>query len=123
MLHSARVGILAALKRRETTGNGGYVDCALVDSTVGTLAFQALNYLVSGEVPKRIGNSHPNLVPYQEFPVADGRVPRGSSTSAASMRCVLACSTIHSLAQGGLWSCSLKLTVRLASARSGSSKP
>jgi len=68
------VGILAALTRRETTGAGGYVDCALVDSTVGTLAFQALNYLVSGEVPKRIGNSHPNLVPYQEFPVADGRV-------------------------------------------------
>jgi crotonobetainyl-CoA:carnitine CoA-transferase CaiB-like acyl-CoA transferase len=68
------VGILAALTRREKTGLGGYVDTALVDSTVGTLAFQALNYLVSGEVPKRIGNSHPNLVPYQEFPVADGRV-------------------------------------------------
>jgi crotonobetainyl-CoA:carnitine CoA-transferase CaiB-like acyl-CoA transferase len=70
----AAVGILAALKRRETTGRGGYVDCALVDSTVGTLTFQALNYLVSGEVPKRIGNAHPNLVPYQEFPVADGRI-------------------------------------------------
>ncbi len=70
----ATVGILAALKRRETTGRGGYVDCALVDSTVGTLTFQALNYLVSGEVPKRIGNAHPNLVPYQEFPVADGRI-------------------------------------------------
>ncbi len=68
------VGILAALARREKTGKGGYVDTALVDSTVGTLAFQALNYLVSGEVPKRIGNAHPNLVPYQEFPVADGRV-------------------------------------------------
>ncbi|MGB6508735.1 MAG: CaiB/BaiF CoA-transferase family protein, partial [Xanthobacteraceae bacterium] len=68
------VGILAALARREHTGRGGYVDAALVDSTVGTLAFQALNYLVSGEVPKRIGNAHPNLVPYQEFPVADGRV-------------------------------------------------
>ena len=62
------------LARREKTGRGGYVDTALVDSTVGTLAFQALNYLVSGEVPKRIGNAHPNLVPYQEFPVADGRV-------------------------------------------------
>src|SRR6204780_2265143 len=68
------VGILAALARREKTGKGGYVDTALVDSTVGTLAFQALNYLVSGEVPKRIGNAHPNLVPYQEFPVADGRI-------------------------------------------------
>jgi crotonobetainyl-CoA:carnitine CoA-transferase CaiB-like acyl-CoA transferase len=70
----ATVGILAALARREKTGLGGYVDAALVDSTVGTLAFQALNYLVSGEVPKRIGNAHPNLVPYQEFPVADGRI-------------------------------------------------
>jgi crotonobetainyl-CoA:carnitine CoA-transferase CaiB-like acyl-CoA transferase len=70
----ATIGILAALVRREKTGRGGYVDAALVDSIVGTLAFQALNYLVSGEVPKRIGNSHPNLVPYQEFPVADGRI-------------------------------------------------
>jgi crotonobetainyl-CoA:carnitine CoA-transferase CaiB-like acyl-CoA transferase len=70
----AAVGILAALVRRQNTGQGGYVDAALVDSTVGTLAFQALNYLVSGEVPKRIGNAHPNLVPYQEFPVADGRI-------------------------------------------------
>jgi crotonobetainyl-CoA:carnitine CoA-transferase CaiB-like acyl-CoA transferase len=70
----ATIGILAALARREKTGRGGYVDAALVDSIVGTLAFQALNYLVSGEVPKRIGNSHPNLVPYQEFPAADGRI-------------------------------------------------
>ena len=70
----AAIGILAALVRRQKTGCGGYVDCALVDSTVGTLAFQALNYLVSGEIPKRIGNAHPNLVPYQEFPVADGRI-------------------------------------------------
>ena len=70
----AVVGILAALARREKTGQGGYVDCALVDSTVGVLAFQALNYLVAGDIPKRIGNSHPNLVPYQEFPVADGGV-------------------------------------------------
>ena len=70
----ATIGILAALARRDKTGRGGYVDAALVDSIVGTLAFQALNYLVSGEVPKRIGNSHPNLVPYQEFPVADGRI-------------------------------------------------
>jgi crotonobetainyl-CoA:carnitine CoA-transferase CaiB-like acyl-CoA transferase len=70
----ATIGILAALARREKTGCGGYVDAALVDSIVGTLAFQALNYLVSGDIPKRIGNSHPNLVPYQEFPVADGRI-------------------------------------------------
>jgi crotonobetainyl-CoA:carnitine CoA-transferase CaiB-like acyl-CoA transferase len=70
----AVVGILAALLRRQQTGRGGYVDSALVDSTVGVLSFQALNYLVSGEVPKRIGNTHPNLVPYQVFPVADGLI-------------------------------------------------
>jgi crotonobetainyl-CoA:carnitine CoA-transferase CaiB-like acyl-CoA transferase len=70
----AVVGILAALAQREKTGKGCYVDTALVDSTVGVLANQALNYLVSGEIPKRIGNSHPNIVPYQEFPVSDGHV-------------------------------------------------
>ncbi|HEX4408089.1 MAG TPA: CaiB/BaiF CoA-transferase family protein [Xanthobacteraceae bacterium] len=70
----ATVGILAALERRHHTGKGGYVDAALVDSTVGVLSFQALNYLVSGQIPKRIGNTHPNLVPYQVFPVADGRI-------------------------------------------------
>ena len=68
------VGILAALAEREKTGKGCYVDCALVDSTVGVLANQGLNYLVSKEIPKRIGNSHPNIVPYQEFPVADGHI-------------------------------------------------
>jgi crotonobetainyl-CoA:carnitine CoA-transferase CaiB-like acyl-CoA transferase len=68
------VGILAALAQREKTGKGCYVDTSLVDSTVGVLANQGLNYLVSGQIPKRIGNSHPNIVPYQEFPVADGHV-------------------------------------------------
>src|SRR5436190_3660618 len=70
----AVVGILAALAQREKTGRGTIVDAALVDSTVGVLANQALNFLVSGEVPKRIGNSHPNIVPYQVFPVADGHI-------------------------------------------------
>src|SRR6202050_336879 len=70
----ATIGILAALARREKTGKGGYIDAALVDSTVGVLAFQALNYLVSGEVPKRMGNTHPTLVPYQVYPVADGHI-------------------------------------------------
>jgi crotonobetainyl-CoA:carnitine CoA-transferase CaiB-like acyl-CoA transferase len=68
------VGILAALARREKTGRGGYVDTALVDSTVGVLANQALNYLVSGKVPRRMGNAHPNITPYQIFPVADGHI-------------------------------------------------
>jgi crotonobetainyl-CoA:carnitine CoA-transferase CaiB-like acyl-CoA transferase len=68
------VGVLAALAQRERTGRGCYVDTALVDSTVGVLANQALNFLVSGAVPKRIGNAHPNIVPYQVFPVADGHI-------------------------------------------------
>jgi crotonobetainyl-CoA:carnitine CoA-transferase CaiB-like acyl-CoA transferase len=68
------VGILAALSERERTGRGCHVDAALVDSQVGVLANQALNYLVSGQVPKRIGNAHPNIVPYQVFPVADGHI-------------------------------------------------
>jgi len=70
----AVIGILAALARRDKTGRGGYVDCALVDSTVGVLANQALNYLVSGKVPHRMGNAHPNITPYQVFPVSDGHV-------------------------------------------------
>ena len=68
------IGILAALQQRERTGRGCYVDTALVDSTVGVLANQGLNYLVSGKVPGRIGNAHPNIVPYQVFPVADGYI-------------------------------------------------
>jgi len=68
------VGILAALIERGRTGRGCQVDTALVDSQVGVLANQALNYLVSGKVPERIGNAHPNIVPYQVFPVADGHI-------------------------------------------------
>ncbi|MBV8241198.1 MAG: CoA transferase [Hyphomicrobiales bacterium] len=68
------VGILAALIGRGRTGRGCQVDTALVDSQVGVLANQALNYLVSGKVPARIGNAHPNIVPYQVFPVADGHI-------------------------------------------------
>ncbi len=68
------VGILAALHQREQTGKGCYIDAALVDSTVGVLSNQAMNYLISGNVPKRIGNAHANIVPYQVFPAADGHV-------------------------------------------------
>ena len=68
------VGILAALAQRERTGKGAYVDTALVDSTVGILANNAMNYLVSGKIPTRIGNAHANIVPYQEFPAADGHL-------------------------------------------------
>jgi crotonobetainyl-CoA:carnitine CoA-transferase CaiB-like acyl-CoA transferase len=68
------VGILAALTQRERTGKGAYVDTSLLDSTVGVLANQALNFLVGGKIPQRTGNAHPNIVPYQEFPVADGHI-------------------------------------------------
>jgi crotonobetainyl-CoA:carnitine CoA-transferase CaiB-like acyl-CoA transferase len=68
------VGILAALAEREKTGRGRHVDTALVDAQVGVLGNQALNFLVSGAAPERIGNAHPNIVPYQVFPAADGHV-------------------------------------------------
>jgi crotonobetainyl-CoA:carnitine CoA-transferase CaiB-like acyl-CoA transferase len=68
------VGILAALAQRERTGKGALVDTALVDTTVGLLANQGMNYLASRKVPERIGNAHPNIVPYQVFPVADGYI-------------------------------------------------
>jgi crotonobetainyl-CoA:carnitine CoA-transferase CaiB-like acyl-CoA transferase len=85
------VGILAALIERGRTGRGCQVDTALVDSQVGVLANQALNYLVSGKVPKRISNAHPNIVPYQVFPVADGHIiiATGNDTQFAKLCGVL----------------------------------
>ncbi len=70
----ATVGILSALRRRDATGQGAMVDMALLDCQVGVLANQAMNYLVSGTAPVRLGNAHPNIVPYQVFAVADGYV-------------------------------------------------
>lgn len=66
--------ILAALWQRERTGEGGHVDMALLDVQVGVLANQALNYLTSGQPPQRLGNAHPNIVPYQAFATADGHL-------------------------------------------------
>ncbi|MEP6784417.1 MAG: CoA transferase [Sphingomonadales bacterium] len=68
------IGILAALRRREQTGQGAWIDCALMDSQVGVLANAGLGYLVSGDVPDRQGNAHPNIVPYEVFPVRDGHI-------------------------------------------------
>ncbi len=70
----ATIGILAAVRRRDETGQGAQIDCALMDSQIGVLANQAMNYLVSGMVPQRLGNAHPNIVPYEVFPVRDGHV-------------------------------------------------
>ena len=66
--------ILAALRRRDETGEGAYIDMALFDCQTAMLANQAMNYLVSGTPPTRIGNGHPNIVPYQVFPAADGHL-------------------------------------------------
>jgi crotonobetainyl-CoA:carnitine CoA-transferase CaiB-like acyl-CoA transferase len=68
------IGILAALRRRDATGEGAYLDLALLDTQTSVLANQAMNYLASGRTPKRMGNAHPNIVPYQVFPVSDGHV-------------------------------------------------
>ena len=70
----ATVAILAALMRRDREGGGEYIDMALLDCQVATLSNQGQNYLISGTVPRRYGNAHPNVVPYQAFPTADGHV-------------------------------------------------
>lgn len=67
----ATVAILAALNHRHVSGEGQYIDLALLDSQVAMLANQASNYLTSGVSPVRLGNAHPNIVPYQVFPTAD----------------------------------------------------
>ena len=69
---SAVIGILAALNHRQESGVGQHVDLALLDVQVACLANQAMNYLTTGVAPKRLGNAHPNIVPYQDFPTADG---------------------------------------------------
>jgi crotonobetainyl-CoA:carnitine CoA-transferase CaiB-like acyl-CoA transferase len=68
------IAVQAALAQRTQTGHGQHIDMALFDVMTAVLANQALNYLVSGNVPRRLGNAHPNIVPYQVFPVADGHV-------------------------------------------------
>ncbi|HEY0596099.1 CaiB/BaiF CoA-transferase family protein [Sphingopyxis sp.] len=68
------VAILAALRRRDVTGKGAHIDMALLDCQVGVLANQAANYLASGVSPRRMGNGHANVVPYQAFATADGQL-------------------------------------------------
>ncbi|MEN2710780.1 CaiB/BaiF CoA transferase family protein [Sphingomonas sp. NPDC092331] len=68
------VAILAALRKRDLTGAGAHIDMALLDTQVGVLANQALNWMASGQVPHRMGNGHANLVPYQAFHAKDGEL-------------------------------------------------
>jgi crotonobetainyl-CoA:carnitine CoA-transferase CaiB-like acyl-CoA transferase len=68
------IGILAALRHRDATGQGQQIDIGMLDAHVAWLANQGMNYLATGENPPRLGNQHPNIVPYQVFPTSDGYV-------------------------------------------------
>jgi crotonobetainyl-CoA:carnitine CoA-transferase CaiB-like acyl-CoA transferase len=71
---NAATAILAAVMHAQRTGTGQHIDMSLFDVSVASLANQALNYLVSDKVPGRLGNAHPNIVPYQAFATADGHI-------------------------------------------------
>ena len=66
------IGILAAIRHRDATGIGQQIDIGMLDTHVAWLANQGMNYLATGENPARLGNQHPNIVPYQVFPTEDG---------------------------------------------------
>jgi len=68
------IGILAALQYRERSGRGQYIDMALFDCMIAALSNAAMNYLVTGEAPQRLGNAHPNLGPSGAFPCSDGYI-------------------------------------------------
>jgi crotonobetainyl-CoA:carnitine CoA-transferase CaiB-like acyl-CoA transferase len=68
------IAIQAALAARQQTGEGAFIDMSLFDTQLAVLANQSMNWLVSGHSPRRMGNAHPNLVPYQTFAVSDGEV-------------------------------------------------
>lgn len=70
----ACTGILAAVHQRQTTGRGQHIDMALLDVATAVMTNQAMNYLVTGKPPQRMGNAHPNIVPYQVFDCADGYI-------------------------------------------------
>lgn len=70
----AAIAILAALQKRSVTGRGDSIDISLLDCQVAMLANQAMNYLTTGQAPQRLGNAHPNIVPYQAFATTDGHI-------------------------------------------------
>lgn len=69
----AALGIVAALRHRDAGGGGQHLDIGMLDVQVAVLANQSMNYLTTGVAPQRMGNGHPNIVPYQYFPAADGQ--------------------------------------------------
>ena len=85
------LAVVAALNERNATGRGSHIDMALLDTMVGVLANQALFYLVSGTPPKRMGNAHATVVPYQTFPTTDGwmLIACGNDAQFARMMAVL----------------------------------
>ncbi len=70
----AAIGILAALRHRDRTGEGQHIDLSLVDSQMAWLINEGVNFLTSGKVPERRGNGHPNIVPYEVYAASDGHV-------------------------------------------------
>ena len=70
----AAVSILAALRERDQTGSGRHIDISLLDCQVAWLYNQASNYLIGGAEPQRLGNAHPNIVPYETFATSDGHI-------------------------------------------------
>ena len=70
----AGLAINAALRHREVTGEGQFIDIGMLDTTAAILSIVGANYLATGVIPERIGNAHPNIVPYQSFPTADGDI-------------------------------------------------
>lgn len=93
----ASTAILAALNARELTGEGQCIDVPLYDSQVAWLANQAMNYLIGGESPRRLGTAHPNLVPYQAFSTADGNLMLAVGNDRQFANCV-ACLGLADLA-------------------------
>jgi crotonobetainyl-CoA:carnitine CoA-transferase CaiB-like acyl-CoA transferase len=84
---NAAAGILAALRQREATGEGQYLDVSLLDCAVAGMSYIAQGYLVSGNVPRRYGNAHPSIVPYEVFEAQDGPFILAVANDAQWRRC------------------------------------
>ena len=94
----AAIGILAALRHKERTGEGQHIDIGMLDTHVAWLANQGMNYLATGENPPRLGNQHPNIVPYQVFATADGAIMLSIGNDATFERFCKAFGLAHLLA-------------------------
>jgi len=91
------IGILAALRHREQTGIGQQIDIGMLDTHVAWLANQGMNFLATGENPERLGNQHPNIVPYQVFPTKDGHIVLSVGNDATFVRFCEGCGVEHLL--------------------------